>query len=245
MMGKIYRENYHVPFYQVDTMNVMKLPDLMSVLLQLSGKQSESLGKGDDWLFDTYHLVWIITNYQMKCYRLPKYNECLILETQAISYHKFFCYRLFRVFDEHQELLLEMTVTFALLDYTSRQITRVPDDLAESYGIHFADKPLKRSKIPKLEATTTKSYPVRYFDIDRNGHVNNSQYLAWAYDALPFDFLKNHEPDEVQVYFIKEVYYGQVIQSEVLLNGLISNHAIKIATKDAAKIMIKWREKDV
>lgn len=38
--------------------------------------------------------------------------------------------------------------------------------------------------MPLLEQSIDRDYYVRYFDIDMNGHVNNSKYLDWIYDVL-------------------------------------------------------------
>ena len=60
-MGLSYQENYQVPFYESDINHNMKLPQLLSLVLQVSGKQSLSLGMSDDYIYQTYNLVWIIT----------------------------------------------------------------------------------------------------------------------------------------------------------------------------------------
>ena len=53
----------------------MKLSQLLSLVLQVSGKQSLSLGMSDEYVFQTYNLVWIITEYAIEIDRLPRYTE--------------------------------------------------------------------------------------------------------------------------------------------------------------------------
>ena len=60
-MGLSYQEKYQVPFYESDINQNMKLSQLLSLVLQVSGKQSLSLGMSDEYVFQTYNLVWIIT----------------------------------------------------------------------------------------------------------------------------------------------------------------------------------------
>ena len=52
-MGLSYQENYQVPFYESDINHNMKLPQLLSLVLQVSGKQSLSLGMSDDYIYQT------------------------------------------------------------------------------------------------------------------------------------------------------------------------------------------------
>ena len=71
-MGLSYQENYQVPFYESDINHNMKLPQLLSLVLQVSGKQSLSLGMSDDYIYQTYNLVWIITEYAIEIERFAK-----------------------------------------------------------------------------------------------------------------------------------------------------------------------------
>ena len=59
-MGLSYQEKYQVPFYESDINQNMKLSQLLSLVLQVSGKQSLSLGMSDEYVFQTYNLVWIL-----------------------------------------------------------------------------------------------------------------------------------------------------------------------------------------
>lgn len=79
-MGLSYQENYQVPFYESDINHNMKLPQLLSLVLQVSGKQSLSLGMSDDYIYQTYNLVWIITEYAIEIERLPKYTENIVID---------------------------------------------------------------------------------------------------------------------------------------------------------------------
>lgn len=50
-MGLSYQEKYQVPFYESDINQNMKLSQLLSLVLQVSGKQSLSLGMSDEYVF--------------------------------------------------------------------------------------------------------------------------------------------------------------------------------------------------
>ncbi|MFX3945851.1 acyl-[acyl-carrier-protein] thioesterase, partial [Streptococcus suis] len=44
-------------------------------------------------------------------------------------------------------------------------------------------------KYQLFEKPSVQDFPVRYFDLDINGHVNNGKYLEWMYEELGYDFL--------------------------------------------------------
>ena len=111
-MGLSYQENYQVPFYESDINHNMKLPQLLSLVLQVSGKQSLSLGMSDDYIYQTYNLVWIITEYAIEIERLPKYTENIVIETVPTAYNKLFCYRDFNVYGESGDKIMTIHSTF-------------------------------------------------------------------------------------------------------------------------------------
>lgn len=111
-MGLSYREKYQVPFYESDINQNMKLSQLLSLVLQVSGKQSLSLGMSDEYVFQTYNLVWIITEYAIEIDRLPRYTENIVIETVPTAYNKLFCYRDFNVYGQDGEKILTIHSTF-------------------------------------------------------------------------------------------------------------------------------------
>ena len=92
-----------------------------------------------------------------------------------------------------------------------------------------------------LEESIDRDYHVRYFDIDMNGHVNNSKYLDWMYDVLGYEFLKTHEPLRMTLKYVKEVSSGGQITSSYQLDQLISYHQITSNGYLNAQAMIEWQ----
>ncbi|MEX2805453.1 acyl-ACP thioesterase domain-containing protein [Streptococcus sp. H31] len=242
-MGLLYRENYQVPFYESDVNQNIKLPALLSLALHVSGKQSLSLGVSDDFIFQRYHLVWIITEYELEIERLPKYAEKIVIETEALAYNKLFCYRDFYIYAEDGRKIMTIHSTFVLMDYQTRKVHPVIEEIVTVYGSEKVKKMWRGPKYNPLEAAEETLYRVRYFDLDLNGHVNNSKYLEWMYDVMEVDFLRQHIPQKVNLKFVKEVHYGNDILSRVEREGLISKHEITSAGTVRAQAKIEWRNK--
>ncbi len=68
-----------------------------------------------------------------------------------------------------------------------------------------------RSKYPDLENPVSKDYHVRFYDLNMNGHVNNSKYLDWIFEVMGADFLTKHIPKKVHLKYVKEVRPGSMI----------------------------------
>lgn len=241
-MGKKFQVAYQVPFYESDINHQIKLPHLLSFALQVSGLQSESLGNTDDWLLDNFNLVWVITDYELDIQRLPRYAENIVVETEAIAYNKLFCYRKFYIYGEDDQQIIEIFSTFVLMDYDTRKVVTVKNEIVAPYGSEKIKKVIRGPKYKPLKEAEESLFHVRYLDLDMNGHVNNSKYLEWMYEAMDIDFLKTHVPKKVHLKYLKEIHYGKDIITRIKQDGLISQHEIKTDQGLHAQAQIEWRE---
>lgn len=247
MSGEIYKAKHLVKYYECDTTKKMTLPMLSNIMIHTSGEQSHLLGVGDDFV-NELGLSWVILQYEMKFTRVPEFAEEITITTQALSYNKLFCYREFKVFDANGEECVTALTTFALINTEKRKMARIPEEIITPYNVEFNKKLVRTPKPEKIgEEAASTEYRVRFLDIDRNQHVNNSKYFDWALDSLEYDFLTSHELDYVNIKFEKEVHYGNEITSSVsmteLEDGRVST-AHQISTGDTinCELSIIWKE---
>ena len=241
-MGLTYQMKMKIPFDMADMNGHIKLPDVILLSLQVSGLQSIDLGISDKDMLERYNLVWIITDYDIDVVRLPKFGEEMTIETEALSYNRLFCYRRFTVFDENDVAVIEMMATFVLMDRDSRKVHAVEPKIVAPYEAEFSKKLIHGPKYPELKDSTSKDYHVRFYDLDMNGHVNNSKYLDWIFEVMGADFLMKHVPKKVHLKYVKEVRPGGQITSSYDLNGLESNHQISSDGDTNAQAMVTWQE---
>ena len=87
---------------------------------------------------------------------------------------------------------------------------------------------LKYNKIPQLQNIDfEKEFSVRFDDLDVNRHVNNSNYITWAFETLNFDFRNSKKPKTLDIVFKKEAKFGDVISSQVQVIKNTTLHIIK------------------
>lgn len=248
MSGKIYQAKHLVKYYECDTTKKMTLPMLVNIMVHTSGEQSHLLGVSDE-VVNERGLSWIILQYEMKFNRMPEFAEEITITTQAISYNKLFCYREFKVYGADGKECATAITTFALIETEKRKMARIPDDLVEPYEAPFDKKLVRTPKPEKVgEDATSTEYRVRFLDIDRNQHVNNSKYFEWAIDALEYDFLIQYEFDAVNIKFEKEVHYGNMISSEFSMTELedgkvLTAHRIRTDETVNCELSVVWRKR--
>ena len=220
----------------------IKLPDVILLSLQVSGMQSIELGVSDKTILEDYNLVWIITEYDIEVVRLPRFAEEITIETEALSYNRLFCYRRFTIYDEAGQEIIHIMTTFVLMDRDSRKVHVVEPEIVTPYQSEFSKKLIRSPKYENLENPTSKDYHVRFYDLDMNGHVNNSKYLDWIFEVMGADFLTQYIPKKINIKYVKEVRPGGVITSAVELDGFESKHEIISDGAPNAQAIITWQE---
>ena len=241
-MGLTYQMKMKIPFDMADMNGHIKLPDVILLSLQVSGMQSIELGVSDKAILEDYNLVWIITEYDIEVVRLPRFAEEITIETEALSYNRLFCYRRFTIYDEAGQELIHMMATFVLMDRDSRKVQAVEPEIVVPYQSDFDKKLIRGPKYESLNEPIIKDYHVRFYDLDMNGHVNNSKYLDWIFEVMGADFLTQYIPKKINLKYVKEVRPGGVITSAVERSGLESKHEITSDGATNAQATITWQE---
>lgn len=241
-MGLTYQMKMKIPFDMADMNGHIKLPDVILLSLQVSGMQSIELGVSDKAILEDYNLVWIIVEYDIEVVRLPRFAEEITIETEALSYNRLFCYRRFTIYNEAEQELIHMMATFVLMDRDSRKVHVVEPEIVAPYQSDFDKKLIRGPKYESLEEPISKDYHVRFYDLDMNGHVNNSKYLDWIFEVMGADFLTHYIPKKINLKYVKEVRPGGVITSAVERTGLESKHEITNDGVINAQAIITWQE---
>ena len=135
-----------------------------------------------------------------------------------------------------------MMATFVLMDRDSRKVHAVEPEIVAPYQSDFDKKLIRGPKYEPLEESVSKDYHVRFYDLDMNGHVNNSKYLDWIFEVMGADFLTQYIPKKINLKYVKEVRSGGVITSAVERTGLESKHEITSDGATNAQAIITWQE---
>ena len=241
-MAKTFEYSMKIPFDMSDVNGFIKIPQLILLSLQVSGMQSIELGMSDMYILENYNLVWIITDYNMKIDRLPVFDEKITIETYAMSHNRLFCYRAFNIKDEVGNTIIAMVATFVLMDRDTRKVHPVMSEITDAFDSEFSKTMLRGPRFKELEGGVEQEYRVRFYDLDMNGHVNNSKYLDWIFEVMGADFLTQHIPQKINLKYVKEVRPGGMIASSYELDGLQSTHQISSDGDVNAQAIITWQE---
>lgn len=243
-LANIFKETHDIPYYECDATGHLTLPMILNVVIKTSESQSDSLGRGTQYMTDL-GLGWVITQHDITINQLPKVGEVVTVSMQAKAHNKFFCYREFWIHNEAGEECVHVETTFVVMDLVKRKIGTVPDEVIAPFGSEKSNKIKRPEKFVEIEASTTKSYHVRFTDIDSNRHVNNTKYLEWMVDGLDYDFLMSHQAKNIVMKFDKELYYSDEVTAETALSAdeSISIHMVSSEKGQSSSAQITWEKR--
>ena len=194
----------------VDQNLELKLSSLFKFLQASASNHAESLDVGHWELFE-HNLLWVVLRMEVKIYRTPILDEVITVGTHPGEARSFIYPRFFEVYDSKGKLIIAGSSMWAMIDKNTRHVVVKPQ------GIKTIPASVDKDDIPlpvkvSGEATIVKdTRRVKYSDIDLNGHLNNTQYVAFLLDTHEPEFYKSHRIAGININFDKEIRSGQVV----------------------------------
>lgn len=197
-----------VRYSEVDHRRRLTLPGIINYFQDCSTFQSEDLGVGLKYCAE-HKRAWVLSSWQIIIDRYPVMNEKIEISTWATDFNGLYGVRNFCIADEQGELAAYANSMWVYMDTEKGRPTRPDEQEVSLYG---TGEPLKmeyasrKISLPK-ETQDGEAFPVRKCQIDTNEHVNNSQYVQMALEALP----EAPEVRQLRVEYKKSAVYGDMI----------------------------------
>lgn len=163
---------------------------------------------------------WVLLRYEVELLRrLPAMDEHFIVKTFHDMNHGYRTLRVFQVETPSGVPLVWAKTSWLLLDLAAgrpvRPAAHLPEFLSrdtEPIDPDFRDIP----DFPEPSAGEVHEtvYPVRFHDLDANGHVNNAVYFEWIFEATPID-LMTWGPRSISASFRASAKLGDVLTVRV------------------------------
>ena len=229
-MEKIYRKEFIPQSNECDCFGRLKPSALLGMMQEAAGAQCVELSLASENLMEK-GLFWAITRQHIQITRLPVVYEPVIMETWPGKTSRVAYPRSSIAYDRDGNELFRSISLWVLMDRNSRALV-----LPGKSGIHLdgiergGELPVPTSIGPaELKAAGTRQ--VRFSELDRNGHMNNSFYMDWVQDLLPSAFHRNHPLTDFTVCYLSEaregdpvrIHYELTDDGSLEVNGLMEN----------------------
>ena len=183
--------------------------------------QEMATGHADDLGCGYYDLkeincYWVLSNIKVRISDLPRYNSEFRIQTWPSGLTKLLAEREFIVSNPKGETLLLASSQWLIMSADNNR----PVNLMElKLNLPEKDEKVFKTKLNRLKArtppTTSSKVTVPYSSLDVNGHVNNTEYIRWAVDAVCRQNGRFPDVKRLQFTYLSEVYLSDEL--EILL----------------------------
>ncbi|WP_034442634.1 acyl-[acyl-carrier-protein] thioesterase [Butyrivibrio sp. AE2032] len=202
---------------------------LIGDLQEAAERSSNTIGYGTSFLKEI-DICWIILKMRLHIDELPSWHETFRIRTWANSIEKFYYGRDFEIFNAEGRLIGQATSTWILADWNSHRPViankrpDLPPPVIQDPRFAFGESCPKLAFPARIDIAgeTEKPVIIKYADyneLDRNRHVNNSRYTAWAYDALFKNGYDVSKIEDLVINYNSEVKAGEKVELFISSDG--------------------------
>ena len=246
-MDMISSENFKLRYSEIDCTHTLKPQVLLNFMQDLASDNAEEYGFG--YTFNVENNVgWFLLKYHIEFLDYPERIYNIKISTHAKGYNKLFALRDFKIEHENRTIA-RATSSWGLVDLDKKTMVSIASKLADNPNIKPWQKredDLEYRKIkPINRVDREKTFEARFDDLDVNQHVNNSNYIKWAFEVLNFDFRKTHKLKTLDMVFKKELKYAQCVISQAQIENNTTLHVLKNkdTNEELCSVLAEWVKK--
>ena len=210
----MYSYETRIGYTQVASNGYITPQALLDEFQNCSNFQSDDLGVGLKYLVEHKH-GWILAYHEVLFLKRPDSGDEVIVGTNAYKMRGCMGNRNFFLKDMKGGVLAVSDSLWVYMDLENGRMSKVPQEMTDAYlngsdprydmGTH------SRKIIVPDDLEHMDDFKIRKSDIDSNGHVNNTVYVALASEFIP----EGMEMERLRVEYRKESHYGDTLEAWV------------------------------
>lgn len=227
----MYTYNKKILFSDIDQGAKMSLAGIMNALQDCVNINSESIGKGIDYLLETKR-TWFAINWYIEINRYPKMFEDVVVKTWPYDFSSSMGFRNVIMEDMSGQVIVAADSIWTLVDLDTGRPIRITEDDTKGYDLedkYSIENPGRKIKLPN-EFELIDTVAVKKSDIDYNGHMSNGKYIQLADEYVP---VETH-PSKIRVEYKSQSKLGEIL--EVYKACQENRTFIKIQGKDDGSV---------
>ncbi len=203
---------YKVDPRRVDFTERASISSMCDIILEAAGEDAYKRGFGIDVLAER-NLGWVLSRMCVELDYMPAEYSEFTIHTWISDYNRLASTRNFTLTDDEGRMFGRAVSQWCMLDFS----TRMPADVNLLARMHEgvmvdAPSPCERPRrIAAVGSEPTAKHRVVYSDIDFNRHMNTMRYIDMVCDLLPIDELERLNAVRVDMNFMRESRYGDVL----------------------------------
>lgn len=221
--------HFEIKGTETDCMDRLHLSALLAMMQEAAYKNAETLGIGASYL-DPQGICWLLSKISVRMSKLPRWLDNITVSTWSRGPRRLLFLRDFTFYSggiSPENIIGHASSEWFLAGTDSHRPLR-PEQVIEPARIknHQQAPAVFDFDCPRLKniETLEDAEPVLvkyadFSDIDRNGHVNNTRYAAWAVDAVQSYLSRQSGSNEIipmnvsglDIQYISEIFFGSKI----------------------------------
>lgn len=210
-----HQKTFHVRADEIDFSGRAKTESILNYLQESVSEQAFKQGYAVPDLMKK-NVTWVMSRYHVRIDHYPQLWDEITVTTWPSAIQERFALREFTA-DSDQGAVAHATSSWLVIDLDARKPVS-PEPHFSEYQLH-PERALDTDfpSLPALKAAESERlYPVYKSDLDLNRHVNSVVYIHWALETVPEKVLFKMRPQEIEVQYRAEVFYGDRILSRTV-----------------------------
>jgi len=200
-----YTQEYKIGFHQTDLNFNLKPYEFLYMAQDIATEHVASKGCGQLDLLKK-DMAWMLIKQSVEFLKMPCNMQSVVMKTWHKGQNGPIYYRDYTVEDTSGVMLIRSTSVWATVNVKTRTLSRSSNLLDDSLVKEDAilDNSLKIHMPLDAPLFSESTHIVEYSDVDCNSHANNTSYVVWALNALPFDILSKKRITSIKISFLNE-----------------------------------------
>jgi len=218
---------------------------LMQYLQEAAARHAEQLGVGFADL-ERWDCFWVLANLRMEMTDTPRWRDCMTIRTWPSGCTRLLAAREFVGEGTAGRELFRASSEWMILDKHGsrpRNLSRLDLHLPPT-GLKVLSTELQRLQRTPAPYTKAGTISVPFSALDFNGHVNNTEYVRWAFDGLHRHLGQVPPVRSVQVTYTAEVFEGDDLEVLVAAEQGVPIRVVERKTGGAADASVFLMEID-
>lgn len=173
---------------------------ILNIFQDVASCHSELIGVGFNDMLDK-KLYWVLSRVKYDVIKMPQVNQTVIVETWPHEKGKIDFDRDFKITSLDGSVLILGTSKWCVIDVINRTLQHT--DNVTYNGEYCLDKNYQerfcKINLPEKELVQNSTYLVKFSDLDRNQHMNNTNYAN-----LIINTIQNKNFNHFEINFNKE-----------------------------------------
>lgn len=228
----IFSKEFEITASDISENNELSNKGILRIMQEIACVHSAQVGFGINDIKHTGQ-SWVILNWKLHVFSRPCWNTKLNVSTWASNQRHISFYRDFEITDSDNNLVAVATSKWILIDIDKRTFAKLTPEILNKYPCtdkHVFTEPFTEKLVEPKDSAFVKEYIVLQRDLDTNHHVNNLNYLDFAYEALPVNISDNFT--DVEIMYKSEAKLDDILEMYYYKSDIPGNNEYTITIKN-------------